>query len=134
MKKIILGLFFVTLGLSAQTTDVEYNYLTKGYKETVEKGLDLKQGYELQDLYFHNEVLYDFYFKLFNDSSTKKTKALLVVAHSKTWGNWYYLCIPLDNTELYKRYEKELNSWDSAILSSYSSALSKILAVSLTAE
>lgn len=134
MKKIIFGLFFVAFGLNAQTTEIEYNYLTKGYQETVSKGLDLKKGYELQDLYFHNEVLYDFDFKMFNDSVTKKSKAVLVVAHSKTWGNWYYLCIPLDNPELYKRYEKELSSWDSAILSSYSSALSKILSVSLTVE
>ena len=131
MKKIIFGLFFVTLGMSAQTTDVEYNYLTKGYKETVEKGLDLKQGYELQDMYLHSDSLYDFDFKLFVEKSTKKTKAVLVTAVSKSWGNKYYLCIPLGNPVLHQRYYDFLQTWDKDILKGYSTALSEILQMSL---
>ena len=130
MKKIILALLFVT-GLSAQTTEIEYNYLTKGYKETVTKGLDLKQGYELQDFWTQNDFQYQFDFKLFINTKTKKNAAILVVAHSITWDNCYYLCIPLNNPDLYQRYKSDLKLWDASMLSSYSSCLSILLSSSL---
>ncbi len=130
MKKIILALLFVT-SLSAQTTELEYNYLTKGYKETIEKGLDLKQGYELQDMYLHSDSLYDFDFKLFVDKKTKKTKAVLVTAISKSWGNKYYLCIPISNPVLYQKYYDYLQTWDKDILKGYSTALTEIIQLSL---
>ncbi|WP_310560622.1 hypothetical protein [Flavobacterium sp.] len=133
MKKIILALLFVT-GLSAQTTEIEYNYLTKGYKETVTKGLDLKQGYELQDMFVHNETSYQFDFKLFNDVSTKKTKAILVIATSNLWGNVYYLCVPIASPELELKYNDYLQTWDKDILRAYSFAQSRILTMSLSAE
>lgn len=50
MKKLLLALF--VLGSTAafcQTTDDEYNYLTKGYSVQVSSGLDMKQGYSLTD-------------------------------------------------------------------------------------
>ncbi|TRX29651.1 hypothetical protein FNW25_01445 [Flavobacterium franklandianum] len=130
MKKIILALLFVT-GLSAQTTEVEYNYLTKGYKETLEKGLDIKQGYELQDLYIHTDDSYNFDFKLFVDKNSKKTKAVLVTAVSKVWGNKYYLCIPIGNSVLHQRYYDSLQIWDKDILRVYTTALTEILQFSL---
>ncbi len=131
MKKIILALLFVT-GLNAQTTEQEYNYLTKGYSETISKGLDLKQGYELQDMYLHSDTLYDFDFKLFVNQKTKKTQGVLVTAVSKLWGNKYYLCIPIDNPELHQRYYDFLQTWDKDILKGYSTALSEILQMSLS--
>ncbi|TRX16739.1 hypothetical protein [Flavobacterium franklandianum] len=130
MKKIILALLFVT-GLNAQTTEIEYNYLTKGYQETVTKGLDLKQGYELKDMFVHNETNYQFDFKLFNEQSTKKTKAILVIATSKTWGNVYYLCLPISNLDLQLKYNDYLQTWDKDILRAYSFALSRITSLSL---
>ncbi len=38
---------FITLG---QTTETEYNYVTKGYKIQLESGLDMKKGYRFEDL------------------------------------------------------------------------------------
>ncbi|WP_395048379.1 hypothetical protein [Flavobacterium sp.] len=132
MKKITLLLFmFVSLCSYSQTTQIEYNYLTKGLKDAVEKGLDLKQGYDLQDFYTHNEQFYTFNFRLFVDVNTKKTKAILVVVDSKVWGNRYYVCIPQDNPDLSKQYSDYLQSWDKDILKAYSLALTDILGLSL---
>lgn len=133
MKKIIFALLFVT-SLSAQTTESEYNYLTKGYSETITKGLDLKQGYELQDLYSHSDQFYNFDFKLFVNQQTKKTQGVLVIAVSKLWGNKYYLCIPVDNPNLHQRYYDFLQTWDKDILKGYSTALTEILQLSLSSQ
>ncbi|MBF2709246.1 hypothetical protein [Flavobacterium soyangense] len=133
MKKIIFAFLFVT-SLNAQTTDIEYNYLTKGYSETISKGLDLKQGYELQDLYLHSDSLYDFDFKLFVNQKTKKTQGVLVTAVSKLWGNKYFLCIPVDNPVLHQRYYDFLQTWDKDILKGYSTALTEILQLSLSTQ
>lgn len=130
MKKIILALLFIS-SLNAQTSETEYNYLTKGLKDSVEKGLDLKQGYDLQDFYTHDEQFYSFNFRLLVDIKTKKTKGILVVADSKVWGNRYFLCIPQDNPDLLKRYSDYLQTWDKDILKAYSLALTDILGLSL---
>ncbi|MDY0388208.1 MAG: hypothetical protein RBT65_14025 [Methanolobus sp.] len=51
LKTIVLTLaFFCTTQLFAQTTQEEYNYITKGYKIQIESGLDMKKGYLLNDL------------------------------------------------------------------------------------
>lgn len=130
MKKITLLLILFVSFLNAQTTEIEYNYLTKGYAETVSKGLDLKQGYELQDFYTFNDSLYSFNFKLFVELKTKKTKGVLVTAVSKFWGNKYYLCIPQDSPVLLNKYSEYLQTWDKDILKAYSVALTDILGMS----
>ncbi|TYB78306.1 hypothetical protein [Bizionia myxarmorum] len=43
----LIAILFITLGF-AQTTQEEYNYLTLGYADQLEKGLDMKQGYNLR--------------------------------------------------------------------------------------
>ena len=53
MKKILLTalvLSFTTFASHAQTTLAEYNYVTKGYKNHLEDGSDLKKGYTLLDV------------------------------------------------------------------------------------
>ncbi len=44
---------FLTYNLSKEpalpTTDIEYNYMAKGYKAQVEQGLDMKKGYAFKD-------------------------------------------------------------------------------------
>lgn len=53
MKKIAIAasiLFFASLTTNAQTSIVEYNYVTKGYKNHLDDGSDMKKGYELQDI------------------------------------------------------------------------------------
>jgi hypothetical protein len=132
MKKIILLFVLFSSACSySQTTLDEYNYLTKGYKIALESGLDLKQGYKMFDIYEHDDALYSFYFSRFVDVSTQKTKAISVVAISKLWGNKYFLCIPLNNSELTNRYNDFLTSWDRDILKAYSITFSEIMVKSI---
>jgi hypothetical protein len=50
MKTLFLSLFLLTSSIAfCQTTDDEYNYLTKGYAVQVSSGLDMKQGYSMVD-------------------------------------------------------------------------------------
>ena len=50
MKKLFLALFVLGASVAfGQTTDDEYNYLTKGYAVQVSSGLDMKQGYSMTD-------------------------------------------------------------------------------------
>jgi hypothetical protein len=50
MKKLFLALFVLTSSVAfCQTTDDEYNYLTKGYAVQVSSGLDMKSGYTMTD-------------------------------------------------------------------------------------
>ncbi len=50
MKKLFFALFILTSSVAfCQTTDEEYNYLTKGYAVQVSSGLDMKAGYSITD-------------------------------------------------------------------------------------
>lgn len=50
MKKLLFALFVLTSSVAfCQTTDDEYNYLTKGYAIQVSSGLDMKAGYTMTD-------------------------------------------------------------------------------------
>ena len=51
-KKATLAILltFICLPLFSQTTQEEYNYITKGYKVQLESGLDMKKGYRFEDL------------------------------------------------------------------------------------
>ncbi len=131
MKKITLLLL---LGFSfsySQTTVEEYNYVTKGYAETITKGLDLKKGYTINEVYHYTDSNYDFLFQSLTNDKTKKTSCIMVIAHSLVWGNKYYLCMPISNSDLDKKYKEQLSLWDASILSAYSLALSQILTYSL---
>ena len=133
MKKITLLLvLFLSVSFSySQTTAEEYNYVTKGYAETVVKGLDFKKGYSLNEIYHYTDTKYDFLFQSLTNDKTKKTSCIMVVAHSFLWGNKYYLCMPISNPVLEARYKEQLLLWDASILSAYSLALSQILTYSL---
>ena len=131
MKKITLLLFmFSSLCYSQVSTSVdEYNYLTKGYKIAVDSGLDLKKGYGFREVASHNELNYKFSFNQFVRTGTNEVCAILVYANSKLWGNSYYICIPLNNSDLYSLYVANLKTWDKEILIAYSTALSSYINV-----
>lgn len=46
----ILLLTFLSNVIIGQTTVEEYNYIKKGYQVQIESGLDMKKGYELEDV------------------------------------------------------------------------------------
>lgn len=53
----LLILLCVSYTLRAQTTDEEYNYVTKGLKIQMESGLDMKKGYEIVSV---DTIYYEF--------------------------------------------------------------------------
>lgn len=100
---IILAIIFTTQSYS-QTTQEEYNYITKGYKVQVESGLDMKKGYELVDLgnsgldagSEHRECI----FKGLVRTGQNKPCAIMMVYHRTDISNGvtWYVCIPSANS------------------------------------
>ena len=92
---IIIGLILVaSFSAFSQTTEEEYNYLTKGYKFQIESGLDMKKGYTLQDLTSHNVGERKTEFKaLFRDGEDKPC-AVLCIYNRPSTGFKDYICIP----------------------------------------
>lgn len=127
MKALLFLIAFPVLSLAqvAPTTQEEYNYITKGYKETVEKGLDIKTGYAIKDAFdYAFNTNYEFNFKQVLRTSTNEVAGTLVIAKSKLWSNTYYLCIPNDYGRLYEEYFKSIAVWDRAMLYEYFKAYS----------
>lgn len=121
--KIIIAVIFVSLtshfSLSAQTTtSEEYDYVTKGYSMQVEGGLDMKQGYVLQDLGTWAATYADgsrgFHFIGLYRGADKKPCAIMAIYEKKDNGATRYAeyyCIPtMDATDLWARTQTQLNA------------------------
>ena len=107
MKKfaLIFVFIFVTITTFAQTTEEEYNYITKGYKIQISSGLDMKKGYTFKDLYLYKKDFemgnktgyYQFTFKgLYKDG---KIKPCAIMVECKGVAD-DYLCLPTDNSDI----------------------------------
>lgn len=127
-KTFILLLFFAFLSVNAQTTDDEYNYMTKGFKIEQESGLDKKQGYDFDKLPIMDDGNYTFEFTVLKRSASKDVAGIICKAYSKNWGNTYYLGIPVGNLSLIEKYNASLASWDRSILQAYSKYTSVLFA------
>ena len=136
MKNITLLLLILSSFAYSQvgTTEAEYNYITKGYKIGLDSGMDLKQGYRLENIVTLNEGNYSYDFKIFYREQEKTLAGIMMVATSKLWGNIYYLCIPAGNSspDLFTRYSTDLDKWDRDILLSYSKVLSNLNSAYIT--
>ena len=103
-KKIFYTLLFVMLfsafNLIGQTTQEEYNYITKGYKTQVESGLDMKKGYNLinlgsSSLSIGNEKRVTEFKGLVKDGQTKPCAIMMIYKRTDiSNGAVYYICIP----------------------------------------
>jgi hypothetical protein len=124
MKKItLLFILFVSVFSYAQqsTTLEEYNYMTKGYKVSIDSGLDIKKGYRVEDAMDIPIGNYRFVFKsLVRDNNT--LAGLILISTSNLWGNVYYTAIPVNNSELSVAYFQKLIEWDKEMLNAYSVA------------
>ena len=131
MKKITVLLLFISSVIYSQTTEVEYNYLTKGYRGQMQKGLDLKLGYQLVDVFQKDVGIYHFDYKVF--LTDEKLSAIYVsVSSERSFSvNVYDLCIPFGNNDLLQEYYNSLSMWDSSILRAYSVATSELLSNTL---
>jgi hypothetical protein len=107
MKKInsyltafVLTIWYSCTSLFGQTSQEEYNYITKGYKVQVESGLDMKKGYTLTDLgdwgLTYNSEKRTCQFKaLIRQGQTKPCAILMIYKRTDlTNGATYYVCIP----------------------------------------
>lgn len=107
MKKIItystafmLTIMFSTSNLFGQTTQEEYNYITKGYKVQIESGLDMKKGYTLTDLgdwglNSASEKRICQFKALIREEQTKPCAILMIYKRTDIKnGMTYYVCIP----------------------------------------
>ncbi|MBN2829263.1 MAG: hypothetical protein JXR56_02955 [Candidatus Cloacimonetes bacterium] len=114
------------------TTEEEYNYLTKGYKIQLESGLDMKKGYIIKDMGEWEEGSHGFKFKVLIREEADELAGILVIAKSDSWTgvSTYYLCIPINNPDLMKRYHESLSSI-SFISTSYAKVLSVYYAQTL---
>src|SRR5437868_3480957 len=108
MKKLIFTISAVLLlgTLSAQTSQTEYNYVTKGYKVQQESGLDMKKGYEIKDVDYikqagaNGSIEREVWLKALNRISENgvKTIAAYMVVYHRIGKDQEYLCIPAPNS------------------------------------
>ena len=105
-------LMFMVSGFAAysQTTLMEYNYVTKGYRVQIESGLDMKKGYRFEDIHsihieYSDGVVRDTEFKALYRDSVRTPVAILCIYSHPGEVRRDYICIPQFNSP------KEI--WDS---------------------
>lgn len=134
MKKILLTflLAFSSITIAQDkiiTSEEEYKFLTKGYQLYLENGSDFKAGYELVKLTENNADGYLITYHKFNDTTIKKTKALLIVVQKKDKKT--YLCLPFNNSELLRKFILEVENLDNTTKALVQANNSVILSKSL---
>lgn len=113
-KKLFTILFVITLFItkvSGQTTLEEYNYITKGYKIQLESGLDMKKGYEIQNLDEKSTNERKAELKvLFRIKNGSKEIAAYIVIYKRGTLPTEYICIPNPNSnaEILTKYWTQL--------------------------
>ena len=100
LTALMLALLFSVTCVFGQTTQEEYNYITKGYKVQIESGLDMKKGYVLLGmgdwgLNFGTEKR-NCEFKLLVNQDLDKPCAIMMIYKRTDIANGvnYYICIP----------------------------------------
>ncbi len=129
MKKIYLLFAFVfTTFIYSQTTLEEYNYMLSGYHIQKSNGLDLKKGYEFEDIL--NETLNGINYNFVAMSKTNKNFVGLIVTITAKDKIFYY-AVPVENVDLFSKYYQELQelkSVNNQILIDYNYLTTTILA------
>jgi hypothetical protein len=136
MKKTFL---FLTLLVSLisfsqeKTTNEEYNYLTEGYKISLETGADFKKGYELQKFEEDSYYAYKITYYLFIHSESKKTKAILItiVKDKDKKDKEEFLCLPMNNQELFKKFTDKTDNLGLNMKHYFNYSICKILSKSI---
>ncbi|MCX6312604.1 MAG: hypothetical protein NT084_13325 [Bacteroidetes bacterium] len=113
-------LFFIFIAMYAtsfsQTTQEEYNYLTKGYKtQVVEQGGDLKKGYVLEQVCSLSDTLESTTMYCFKRiSGEQKTIAAYLIVYSSGIEGYptEYICIPSPGSskEIFQSYASAMFS------------------------
>jgi hypothetical protein len=102
---ILLNLLLIlSFELFSQTTQEEYNYITKGYKVQIESGLDMKKGYSFVDLgkwsLSHSSEKRECEFKgLVRQGKTKPCAVMMIYRRTDiSDGVVMYICIPSNDS------------------------------------
>lgn len=94
--RIIFILFFIlpAIAFGQNTTQEEYNYMTKGYKVQVESGLDMKKGYTIgsRKVFGYNTYRFEF---MYLYRSNNQLAGIIVQAYSGVSGYTYWYGIPI---------------------------------------
>ena len=96
----------INLNDHVSTSIIEYNYITKGYKDQIEKGLDIKAGYSLIDVQKVKFGNSNYYLRWLVEINTKKLKATMISINDKV-----FFCVPLNNNELMNKFYAEINKY-----------------------
>lgn len=117
-------LMLAVLNSFGQTTEEEFNYITKGYKIQLESGLDMKKGYRFEEMGEYG-LQYDSFSRLasfnalYRDGETTPCAILMILRRTDT--NYKeYLCIPSTDadpalwTRALREFEASANDWTPA--------------------
>lgn len=123
MKNVTITLFLaiVAYSISAQTTQEEYNYVTKGYKVQLESGLDMKKGYTLKDLFETSTqtgpVTRTTTFKGLYKTGSNNPCAIMMIYKREGTAFTEYICIPhyASAQSIWDQYFQQLAVLDTVI-------------------
>jgi hypothetical protein len=99
MRNILtITICLISLSVFGQTTEEEFNYITKGYKIQLASGLDMKKGYEFKAIdgwginygSFERKATFK---QLFREGETTPCATLMILERTDT-DYEEYLCIP----------------------------------------
>ncbi len=134
IKIVIIIITLNTLNSYSQNTSQnEYQYMTKGILFQIENGLDLKKGYSLRKFSRNKIGKYTFTFNmLIRDEKKDKIAGIIVSAHSKVSGKTYIKAIPFGNSNkkispMFSEYYDSVDNWDGNMTAAYSMALTKVM-------
>jgi len=102
-------LFFSAKPAICQTTQEEYNYVTKGYKTQLESGLDMKKGYTLKALTSATSGVRSVTLQGLYRTSTNVLCAIIII-YTKSGNATEYLCAPMPGSSevIYNQYFESL--------------------------
>lgn len=142
MRTLLVASFLLLSAVSfaQNTTQEEYNFMTKGYQQLVESGLDMKKGYYIADtLAFTTQgQRYEFYFMNLVRQKDKSLAGTIVVAVSKVANKRYYLGMTAAQGDNNIDHEPNLMVqisnyyWDNNIKTTFLQALSEYVSLILT--
>lgn len=138
MKKstLLLISFLIVSKIFSQTVSTtleEYNYVTKGYSIQIESGLDMKKGYKIEPPFEKTALKGNFstisYSILIREETKKLAAIILKVVPNNAPNRIKYLCIPVNNRELFERYYTDYLSLGYEISSDIARVTSVIAAI-----
>ncbi|MBY0436381.1 MAG: hypothetical protein K2U26_19980 [Cyclobacteriaceae bacterium] len=79
----------------------------------------MKKGYSLLDIGQVNQGSYNFDIKRLIRDVKKEVAGILIIVKSDISKKTYYVCIPIENYELFQKYFSEINAWDESLTTAY---------------